>query len=376
MNESNYKTAIVHEWFVNYAGSEKCVESFLNIWPASDVFSLVDFLNDKERDTILKGKFAATSFIQNLPFAKRHFRKYLPLFPLAIEQIDLSDYDVIISSSHSVAKGVLTKSNQLHICYCHTPIRYAWDLYHQYLNEEGLTEGIKGFLAKLILHKIRIWDYTTANRADYFISNSNYTAGRIKKIYNKESKVIYPPVDVDKFECTTNKDNYYVSVSRLVPYKKVDLVVDTFSKMKDRKLIVIGDGPDMNKVRSKAAANIEFLGYKPVEEMKHYLEKAKAFVFAAEEDFGISVIESLACGTPVIAFNKGGCRETIKDLQTGIHFNSQTTESLTEAVIRFEKNEDKFDHGLLRQSAENFSRIKFEENISQFVNQKAEEFFK
>jgi glycosyltransferase involved in cell wall biosynthesis len=370
------KLAVVHEWFVNYAGSEKCVESFLNIWKNADVFSLVDFLNEEERNIILKGKFASTSFIQNLPFAKKHFRKYLPLFPLAIEQIDLSGYDLIISSSHSVAKGVLTKSNQLHICYCHTPMRYAWDLYHQYINEEKLTKGIKGFLAKLFLHKIRIWDSITANRVDYFIANSNYTAGRIKKIYNKESKIIYPPVDVDKFECTAGKDNFYVSVSRLVPYKKVDLVVEAFSKMKDKKLIVIGDGPDMNKIKSRASANIEFLGYKPVEEMKQYLQKAKAFVFAAEEDFGITVIESLACGTPVIAFNKGGSKETIKDEQTGIHFNYQSVESLSGAVARFEKIEDKFDNSILRSYADNFSRKKFEENISGFVNEKAEEFFK
>jgi glycosyltransferase involved in cell wall biosynthesis len=376
MSESKLNTAVVHEWFVNYAGSEKCVESFINIWKEADVFSLVDFLNEEERKIILKGKFASTSFIQNLPFAKKHFRKYLPLFPLAIEQIDLSGYDVILSSSHSVAKGVLTKSNQLHICYCHTPMRYAWDLYHQYLREEKLTNGIKGLLAKLILHKIRIWDFTTSNRVDYFIANSNYTARRIKKIYNKESKIIYPPVDVDKFECTAEKDNYYVSVSRLVPYKKVDLVVEVFSKMKDKKLVVIGDGPDMNKIKSKAGSNIEFLGYKPVEEMKHYLQKAKAFVFAAEEDFGITVIESLASGTPVIAFNKGGSRETIKDMQTGIHFNFQSIESLKDAITRFEKNEDNFDHNLLRNIAENYSRKKFEENISGFVNEKAEEFFK
>jgi glycosyltransferase involved in cell wall biosynthesis len=376
MNESKYKTAIVHEWFVNYAGSEKCVESFLNIWKDAYVFSLVDFLSKEERNIILKGKFASTSFIQNLPFAKKHFRNYLPLFPLAIEQIDLSGYDLIISSSHSVAKGVLTKSNQLHICYCHTPMRYAWDLYHQYIKEEKLTKGIKGFLAKLFLHKIRIWDSITANRVDYFIANSNYTAGRIKKIYNRGSKIIYPPVDVDKFECTAEKENFYVSVSRLVPYKKVDLVVEAFSKMKDKKLIVIGDGPDMNKIKSKAAANIEFLGYKPVEEMKQYLQRAKAFVFASEEDFGITVIESLACGTPVIAFNKGGSKETIKDEQSGIHFNYQTVEALSEAVVRFERIEDKFDHNLLRSYAENFSRKKFEENISKFVNEKAEEFFK
>ena len=199
------KTAIVHEWFVDYMGSEKCVESFTNIWPESEVHALIDFLNESDRKKILKGKKAKTTFVQNLPRAKSSHRLYLPLYPMAIEQLDVSNYDLIISSSHSVAKGVLTNSKQLHICYCHTPMRYAWDLYHQYINESGLQKGLKAFIAKYFLHKIRIWDYVSSKRVDYFIANSNYIAKRIKKIYGRDAEVIYPPVDVTKFKVEKNK---------------------------------------------------------------------------------------------------------------------------------------------------------------------------
>ena len=243
------KKALIHDWFSVYAGAEKCVESFTNIWDEFDVYSLIDFLNDNDREIILKGKKAKTSFIQNLPKAKDKYRKYLPLFPLAIEQFDLSGYDLILSSSHAVAKGVLTHSNQLHISYVHTPIRYAWDLYHQYLKESKLESGIKGYIAKYFLHKIRIWDISTVNRVDYYIANSNYIAKRIKKIYGKESKVIYPPVDVEKFKLCEKKEEFYLTASRMVPYKKIDLIVEAFSKT-NKKLVVIGTGPDMEKIKA------------------------------------------------------------------------------------------------------------------------------
>ncbi len=372
---SNLKTAIVHEWLVNYAGSERVVESFTNIWKDADVFALVDFLNQQERDTILKGKFPKTSFIQKLPFAGKHHRTYLPLFPVAIEQFDLSDYEVVLSSAHAVSKGVITNSQQLHISYCHTPMRYAWDFTHQYLRESNLQKGVKAAIVKMFLHYLRIWDYTTANRVDHFIANSKYIAKRIKKIYNKEAEVIYPPVDTKLFPCETNKENYYVTASRFVPYKRIDLIVEAFANMPDKKLLVIGEGSEKDKIVSKAKKNINFLGYQEGDALKKYLQKAKAFVFAAEEDFGIIVVEALACGTPVIALRKGGTAETVMHLQNGIHFNQQTSDSIVQAVNEFEKNEQRFNSLSISNDAAQFDRSIFEKKIVDFVNKKAEIFF-
>ena len=369
------KTAIVHEWFVNYMGSEKCVESFTSIYPDADIFALIDFLEQPDRNTILKGKHAKTSFIQKLPFAQSRRTFYLPLYPLAVEQFDLSDYNVILSSSHSVAKGALTRWDQMHVCYCHTPIRYAWDLYHQYLRETGLSKGIKGMWAKYVLHKIRLWDISSANRPDYYIANSRYIANRIKKTYNRDAVVIYPPVDTHKFSLQPDKDNYYIAISRFVPYKKMDIVVRAFSGMPEHKLLVVGDGPDIKRIKSLASPNIELLGYLRTEELKTYLEKAKALVFPAEEDFGITVVEALACGTPVIALNRGGTAETITSEVNGLHFSSQTPEGIVDAVSRFEKIRNKFNPKEIRNSSLRFSRANFENNIKAFISNKSEEFF-
>jgi len=369
------KTAIVHEWLVNYAGSERCVESFTNIWRDAPVFALVDFLNEDERRIILKGGKANTSFIQKLPFSRNQYRKYLPLFPLAIEQFDLSPYDLVLSSSHAVAKGVLTNAYQLHICYCYTPMRYAWDLYHIYLKEAGLLSGISGLTAKMILHKLRTWDIISSNRVDHFIAISNHISRRIKKTYNRESIVIYPPVDVHLFECRSDKENFYLTASRMVSYKRIDVIVDAFSAMPDKKLVVIGDGPEMKKIKSKACKNVEILGYQSFDSLKSYMQKTKAFIFAAEEDFGIIAIEVMACGTPVIAFNKGGVSETVSDNNTGILFNHQLPQSVKEAVLKFESIQDKFDPSIIRAHSQQFSRNIFEEKIKQFIDEKSNDFF-
>jgi glycosyltransferase involved in cell wall biosynthesis len=365
----------VHEWLVNYAGSERCVESFTNIWKDAPVFALVDFLNEKERKIILKGRRAHTSFIQKLPLAKTQHRKYLPLFPLAIEQFDLNDYDLVLSSSHAVAKGVLTNANQLHICYCYTPMRYAWDLYHIYLKEAGLLSGISGLTAKLILHKLRTWDIISSNRVDHFIAISNHISKRIKKTYNRDSVVIYPPVDTHLFECNANKEDFYLTASRLVSYKRIDIIVDAFSTMPDKKLVVIGDGPEMNKIKSKAGKNITILGYQEFDSLKSYMQKAKAFIFAAEEDFGIIVVEAMACGTPVIAFNKGGASETVNNNKVGLLFDHQSPESIKEAVLKFEAARDKFEPSFIRTHSLQFSRNIFEEKINRFILEKSDEFF-
>lgn len=367
------KKALVHDWFSVYAGAEKCVESFTNIWDDFEVYSLIDFLSDADRETILKGKKANTSFVQNLPKAKTKYRNYLPLFPLAIEQFDLSGYDVILSSSHAVAKGVLTNANQLHISYVHTPIRYAWDLYHQYLRESGLDKGLKGKLAKYFLHKIRIWDMSTINRVDHYIANSHYIARRIKKVYGKESTVIYPPVDVEKFEMREQKEEFYMTASRMVPYKKIDMIVEAFSKT-DKKLVVIGTGPDMEKIKAKAGNNIELMGYQSDAVMIDMMQRAKAFVFAAEEDFGITPVEAQACGTPIICLGQGGTKETVIDGITGVHFMEQTVQALGEAVERFEKHHDSFDPQKIRENAMRFSKERFEREIKAFVEEKYEIF--
>jgi glycosyltransferase involved in cell wall biosynthesis len=369
------KTAIVHEWLVNYAGSERCVESFTNIWQDAPVFTLVDFLSEDERRIILKGKKANTSFIQKLPFARTQHRKYLPLFPLAIEQFDLNAYDLVLSSSHAVAKGVLTNSYQLHICYCYTPMRYAWDLYHIYLKEAGLLSGISGLTAKMILHKLRAWDIISSNRVDHFIAISNHISKRIKKTYNRDSVVIYPPVDVHLFECRSDKEDFYLTASRMVSYKRIDIIVEAFSAMPDKKLVVIGDGPEMKKIKSKAGKNIEILGYQAFASLKSYMQKAKAFIFAAEEDFGIIAVEAMACGTPVIALNKGGASETVSDNNTGILFDHQSSQSVKEAVLKFESIQDKFDPSIIRAHSLQFSRNIFEEKIKQFIDEKANDFF-
>jgi len=367
------KKALIHDWFSTYAGAEKCVESFTNIWDDFEIYSLIDFLSGADRDKILKGKRAHTSFIQKLPFAKDKYRNYLPLFPLAIEQFDLSGYDVVLSSSHAVAKGVLTHSNQLHIAYVHTPIRYAWDLYHQYLRESGLDRGLKGMLAKYFLHKIRLWDAITANRVDHYVANSRYIARRIKKTYGKPSDVIYPPVDVDKFTLCEAKEDFYLTASRMVPYKKIDLIVEAFSQT-DKKLLVIGNGPDMAKIRSKAGKNVELLGFADDETMADLMGRAKAFVFAAEEDFGITPVEAQACGTPVICFGRGGARETVRNGVSGLYFMEQNTKELLAAVAKFEQNYDKFEPTKIRENSLKFSRARFEAEIKSYVEKKYEEF--
>lgn len=371
------KIAVVHDVLITFTGAERVLEQIFQLYPEADLYSLIDFLPQKKRDFI-RNKDVRTSFVQKFPFAQKKYRAYLPFFPLAIEQFDLSGYDVIISSSHAVAKGVITNTSQLHICYCYTPFRYAWDLYHPYLKREGLIRGFKGRIAQLVLHYFRMWDSTTAQRVNFFIAISKYTAKRIRKTYDRHSIVIYPPVDVDKFEVYTKKEDYYVTVSRMVPYKSLDLIVEAFSKMPEKRLVVIGDGPEKTKIRKKVALckNVEVLGFQAFGVLKDYLQRAKAFVFAAEEEFGITPVEAQACGTPVIAYGKGGVRETVIDGETGIFFEEQTAESLMHGVRQYEKKEDTFDPIMIRKSAERFNIKRFNKEFKKFVDEKIEEFCK
>lgn len=371
-NLEKLRIAIAHEWFVNYAGSERVVEQILNIFPHADLFAVVDFLDDSQRGFI-HNKKVATTFIQKLPFAKTKFRQYLPLMPIAIEQLDLSAYDLIISSSHAVAKGVLTSPHQLHISYVHSPIRYAWDLQHQYLRESNLEKGIKSWIARWILHQMRIWDIRTANGVDLFIANSEFIARRIQKVYRRSAQVIYPPVDLQNYTLQTEKQNFYLTASRLVPYKRIDLIVEAFSQMRDRQLIVIGDGEQMARIQAKASPNIQFLGHLEPYKLREYMQDAKAFVFAAEEDFGITPVEAQACGTPVIAYGRGGVCESVRGLNydrpTGVFFAEQTAASICQAVLEFEQNCDRILPEACRENAMRFATERFQMEFLDFVKQ-------
>jgi glycosyltransferase involved in cell wall biosynthesis len=373
------KIAIVHDWFVTYVGSEKVVEQIISLYPDADLFTLFDFLPTIDRG-FLDGKHIKTSFIQHLPFAIKYYRQYLPLMPLAIEQFDLSEYDLIISSNHAVAKGVLTGPHQLHISYVHSPMRYAWDMQHQYLRESRLGKGIIAWPTRWLLHQLRLWDYRTANGVDHFIANSEFIARRIWKVYRREAKVIYPPVQVAEFSFQEKKDGYYLAASRMVPYKKMDMIVESFNYMPDKHLIVIGEGPDLDKVKKKAKSNIEILGYQPNDLLKDYMQNAKAFVFAALEDFGISPLEAQACGTPVIAYGRGGALETIHGLEhsepTGVLFEEQSIEAITKAIMTFEENEADIRPRNCRLNAERFSSDHFCSEFKRFVDSSCDQFYK
>ncbi|WAD27751.1 glycosyltransferase family 4 protein [Pseudomonadaceae bacterium T75] len=364
------KIAIVHDWLVTYAGAERVLAGLIETWPDADLFAVIDFLSDEDRAS-LGGKRATTTFIQQLPKAKTHYQKYLPLMPLAIEQLDMSAYDLVISSSHAVAKGVLTGPNQLHISYVHSPIRYAWDLQHQYLHEASLDRGIKAKLARMLLHYMRMWDQRTASGVDEFIANSHFIGRRINKSYRRESTVIYPPVDTRNFTLYAEKEDFYLTASRLVPYKRIPMIVEAFSRMPDKKLIVIGAGPEMDKARELASPNVTLMGYQNFAVLLHHMQRARAFVFAAEEDFGIAPIEAQACGTPVIAFGRGGVLETVRGIDhpepTGVFYDEQTAESLIAAIGKFEAQAHHIFPDACRASAERFSTERFRQEIKAFV---------
>lgn len=369
------RVAVVCDWLIVYAGAERVLEQILQIFPDADLFCLVDFLVPEDRGFILHKK-PQTTFIQRLPLAKSRYRSYLPLMPLAIKRLDVSGYDLILSSSHAVAKGITTGPDQLHLSYVHSPMRYAWDLQRQYLQDAGLDEGIRGAMAKILLHYLRIWDKRSSNDVDYFAANSSYIAGRIAKAYGRESEVIYPPVDVEYYRMHKDKEDFYLTVSRLVPYKKVGLLAEAFNAMPEKRLVVIGDGPEFEKIKKMAKGNIKLMGYQKSEVLREMMQKAKAFVFAAEEDFGITPLEAQACGTPVIAYGRGGALETVLPLgtekPTGIFFKEQTAESIQEAVACFEKERAVFTPESCRENALRFSAERFRESFARFVNDKIE----
>ncbi len=366
------KVAIVHDWLTTFAGAERVLSEILACYPEADLYCIVDFMPEGQRG-FLQTKPVTTSFIQNLPYAKSSYRQYLILMPLAVEQFDLSRYDLIISSSHAVAKGVLTGPDQTHVCMCYSPLRYAWDLQHQHLTESGLDKGTKGWIAKLMLHKMRIWDTRTANGVDEFAAISHFVARRIWKTYRRRSRVIYPPVDLSLFVPGKLKENFYVTVSRMVPYKKIDLIVAAFSEMPGKTLVVIGDGPDFKKIDALRGANVQLVGYQPIEKLVDYLQRAKAFVFSAEEDFGIAPLEAQACGTPVVAYKKGGVTETLQGLDkehpTAVFFETQSIAALKNAIAEFEQAGDRFNPAAIRENVMRFSPERFKQEFVAFVEE-------
>ena len=371
------KTALVHDWLDAPAGAESVLEQLIGLWPESEIYTIVDFLSSTDRD-LLSGKNPHTSFVQHLPFARNHFRLYLPLFPLAIESFDLSDADIVLSSSHAVAKGLLTHSEQIHISYIHTPMRYAWDLAHQYLKDFSLDKGIRSVAVRGILHYLRNWDALSAHRVDCFVANSKHVAQRIFRTYRRSAEVIYPPVNVNKFALSRSKETYYLAAGRLVPYKNIDLIVRAFASS-GRLLKVVGDGPDRKKIASLAGSNIEYCGYLPQEKLIELMQHARAFVFAAHEDFGILPVEAQSTGTPVIAFGRGGSLETIQGvftgqvptgMNTGIWFEEQSVASLNSAIDWFESYIDRFDSEYIRKAVIRFSIDRFKREMTALVLEK------
>jgi len=362
------RIAVVHDFLYTYAGAERVLEQIIDLFPDCELFSLFDFVPDEQRH-FLRGKTPKTSILQRIPLAAKKHRALLPLMPFAIEQLDLSSYDIVISSSYTAAKGVLTGPDQLHICYCHSPVRYAWDLQHQYLERQNLRYSPKAMLARSILHYIRTWDARSSLGVDVFVANSDYIARRIDKTYRRKAVTIYPPVEVGRFRHDADREDYYLTASRMVPYKRMDLIIEAFNRMPNRRLLVVGDGPDLRKLADLAGPNITFTGFLPDDQFAHHLQRARAFIFAAEEDFGIVPVEAMAAGTPVIAFGRGGVTESVIDGQTGLFFPYQHPESILQAVERFEARHesDPFDRTAIRARAQAFDSNHFRERFRDLV---------
>lgn len=366
------RVAIVHEWLVTYGGSELVLAELLRAFPGAHVFTLFDHMAATDRALLglaprgaLGPPRITTSFLQHVPWVAGHHRAFLPLFPAAVRSLDVSAYDVVISNSHAVAKGVRTHPGQRHVCYCLSPMRYAWDLRDQYLSHTGLDRGLRGVLVRALLERLRRWDLRTASDVDSFLTLSHHVADRIRRAYGRDAAVLYPPVDVDFFtpgpDAALRSPDTYVTAGRLVPYKRVDLIARAFARLPARRLIVIGTGPEARRVSEAAGPNVTLLGYRSREELRDHLRRARAFVFAAEEDFGIAPVEAQACGTPVITYGRGGATESVRGLEapepTGVFFEEQSVESIVTAVRRFE--ELQFSAAACRANAERFAAERF-----------------
>lgn len=356
------KVAIVHYWLLGMRGGEKVVEELCRMFPEADIFTLVC---DRERlSPLLQSKRIHTSFLQRVPGARRHHTKLLPLMPFALENFDLQSYDLVISSESGPAKGVITRPDALHVCYCHSPMRYLWDHYHVYRRDLG---RIGRAMMTIAAPPLRVWDVTTSARVDAFVANSAHVARRIRRFYKVDAEVIHPPVAVDQFEHRAGRDDFYLCAGQLVPYKRADLAVRAFSRM-GKRLVVIGEGAQASALRKVAGPTIQLLGYQPFDVLRDHLARCRALIFPGEEDFGILPVEAMASGRPVIAFDAGGARETVTSETVGIRFPEQTEESLMEAVARFEAMESSFDPAAIREHAESFSAAIFRRRMHRLID--------
>ncbi|WP_288602874.1 glycosyltransferase [uncultured Treponema sp.] len=362
------KTAIVHDWLVNYGGAERVVEQMLLLYPDADIYTLV--YDEKKMGKIFPKEKVHTSSLQKIPMAEKLYTKFLSLMPKAFEEFDLTGYDLVIASSSCCAKGVITSPTTPFIAYIHSPMRYAWDLYYDYLKNSGrLTK----FFMKRWMPDIRKWDYISSQRIDTLVANSSYIARRIKKFWNRDAAVVYPPVDTDRLSISDEAaGDYFVVFSRFVPYKRIDLAISACARL-NKKLIVIGSGSQEKELKLLAAscknADIKFTGRISDSEVKAYLQKCRALIFCAEEDFGIIPVEAQACGRPIIAFGKGGALETVVNEKTGVFFEEQSVESLVKAIEEFEKldKENTFNPKKIREHAEKFSAENFRKNLSEQI---------
>lgn len=363
------KVALAHDHLFQHGGAENVLLELCDLYTQAPIYTLV---YDQEKAKQFAGKKIITSFIDKLWGAKKQFKWFLPFMPLAWEQFDFSNFGIVVSSSSAFSKGLLTPPNTMHVSYCHSPTRYLWSDAQSYVADLNQPRLIKIFLP-MLLNRLRIWDFQSAQRVDYFIANSQFVAKRIKKYYRRDAKVIYPPVDVNKFTLTHVPGDYYVLVSRLRPYKRVDLAVDAFNQL-GLPLVIVGGGEEYDKLKSRAKDNIKFVGEVSDEEKNRYLGGAKAFIFPQEEDFGISPVEAMACGRPVIAYKSGGALETVIENKTGVFFDEQTWESLVEAVLKFENEKINYNPTEIRQWAEKFSSEVFKKEMVEYIDWCWEEF--
>jgi len=357
------RVALVHDYLNQYGGAERVLEAFCQIFPKAPIYTL--FYDKKGTGFAFANRRVETSFLQKTPFVKSHHRSFLMLMPIAIEQFDFSQYDLVLSDSSSYAKGVITPPGTKHICYCHTPIRYAWDDSHKYINEFGYSRAAQKIIP-FFMNYIRFWDEQAAARVDGFIANSSFVAKRIKKYYQRESEIIHPPIRTDLFYLAEKPEKYFLMVGRLLTYKRFDLAIEAFNQL-GWPLKIVGDGPDRSRLEKMARGNIEFVGLVPDSKLRDYYAHCRAFVFPQEEDFGIVPVEAMASGRPVIAYQGGGALEIVQPGITGMFFKEQTAECLIDALKQFES--DDFNPKIIKEQAEKFSQERFKEKIKEYLNE-------
>ena len=367
------RVACVHEWLTEWGGSEDCLRLILQLYPQASLHATIDYLAPADRERMGQRPIQ-TTFLQRAPFSRTRFWNYLPITALAVEGHDVGEADMIVSSSHAFAKGVLTRADQFHVSYVYSPMRYAWDLHQDYLRDYKLDRGLKSLLARYMFHRLRRWDRQSANNVDLFMAISRHVQQRIWRCYRRPALVVYPPVRTQLYTVRAEKEGHYVTVSRLVSYKRIGMIVDAFRAMPSRKLVVIGDGPEMPALRATCPPNVTLLGKLSDAEVNEHLGAARAFIFAAHEDFGISPIEAQACGTPVIAYGAGGSLETVRGLgvskhPTGLHFPVQSAACLVQAVEDFEAAGPVFDPQACREWADQFSESRFKAQFAARVEE-------